>query len=337
MTDESLVEGLSRYMAAAGPNPTIEFVGMLAGGWSVDTYHVRVDCRDLVLRLAGREHPLQTNAAREARIMRHAGAAGVPVPTVIAAEDDPSWLGAPFSLVELISGTAPIGWSRRRMTELLASADAEDLLRELIDLTIAIRDIPLTAAAEPASTIGMSADQYSIRADVDRWRAMLSATSRPRPVLDLAGRWLADNAPGDSEVVFQHHDFRLGNLLVNGHGQAAAVVDWEFAGAGDPLCDIGYAAQPYTLGKLLSSAGFISVEPDPSAWVRREFLTRSDSPIDPARLDWFVALGIFKMAVALVVPADRWGRPGGTLRDAWLELPILSLSEDLIAAIRNLP
>jgi hypothetical protein len=71
--------------------------------------------------------------------------------------------------------------------------------------------------------------------------------------------------------------------------------------------------------------------------LRREYVDRVEPAVELERLDWFVAFGIFKMAVALVVPADRWWRDRGTERDAWLELPILSLCEDLITAIRSLP
>jgi aminoglycoside phosphotransferase (APT) family kinase protein len=336
-TFAALAEGLRFYFASTGSESDVEILEMLSGGWSVNTYRVQVGGRELVLRRADAEHPLQTNAAREARIMRHAGAAGVPVPEVLVSEEDPSWLGAPFSLVELIAGTAPIVWSRRRMQRVWEAIAPEELLRQLIDLTLQIQGVSLDATAEPASSLGMGVGDYDIPADVSRWRAMLSTTVKPRPVLQLAGRWLAENAPPDRDVVFQHHDFRLGNLLVDDAGRAAAVIDWEFSGAGDPLCDIGYAAQPYTLGKLLTSDGYIGLRPDPSSWLKREYIERTEPAIDHERLDWFIAFGIFKMAVALVVPADRWWRDCGTDRDAWLELPILSLSQDLIAAIRNLP
>jgi aminoglycoside phosphotransferase (APT) family kinase protein len=336
-TTATLEEGLARYLAATGRDGSVELVGRLSGGWSVATFHVRAGGRDLVLRCADEGHPLRTNAAREARIMRCAADAGVLVPEVVAVEDDPTWLGAPFSLVALVEGSAPNVWSRSHMAEILRPTTPEALLTELVDLALRIQTIPLEpAASQPASTLGMTRAEYGIAADVRRWRAMLDATVKPRPALRLAGRWLADNAAPDGDVVFQHHDFRLGNLLVDDAGRPSAVLDWEFSGAGDPLCDIAYAAQPYTLGRLMSSSGFLEVDPDASTWVRRDFIARSDTPIEHDRLDWFVALGIFKMAVALVVPADRWWRDEGTKTDAWLELPILSLTEDLITAIRGI-
>lgn len=331
-----LEERLAAYLRAAGHEAAALRLGPRIGeGWSVDTFLVTAAGERLVLRLAGADHPLRTDPAREARVMALAGEAGVPVPRVVAAEDDPEWLGAPFSLVAFADGEAPNVWSARRMLRLTEESSAEAVLDDVAGLAHAIRRVPVQAAtAEPPSLLGMAAGDYAVRADVERWEALLDGTSRPREALAAAGRWLADNAPPTAEVVFQHHDFRLGNLLFGAGGRALAVLDWEFSGAGDPLCDIGYAAQPYALGKLLRRAPSLDVPGDPTAWLLRAYAERAPDPVDPERQRWFVALGIFKMAIALVLSADRWWRGEGDRRDRWLELPILSLTEDLVLAIR---
>jgi aminoglycoside phosphotransferase (APT) family kinase protein len=305
-------------------------------GWSVDTYLVEAGTERLVLRLAGPDHPLRTDPAREARVMALAERAGIPVPPVVAAEEDPAWLGSPFSLVGFMEGDAPNVWSGKRMGALTAAAGPEKLLRQIVDLALAIPRVPVAAAtARPPCILGMAAREYTIARDLERWRTLLDATSRIRRPLADAGEWLASNAPPDGNVVLQHHDFRLGNVLFEAtDARATAVLDWEFAGAGDPLCDIGYAAQPYTLGRLLRRGPWLQLAPDPTTWVLREFRERSSRPLDEDRQRWFVALGIFKMAIALVMTADEWWRGHGSRRDAWLELPILSLMEDLVLAIR---
>jgi aminoglycoside phosphotransferase (APT) family kinase protein len=333
---EALGRRLGDYLEETrGDDRPVSIVGRLSGGWSVDTYHVRVGPDELVLRIAGAEHPMRTNAAREARVMAAAEVAAVPVPRVVAAEDDPDWLGAPFALVAYVRGDAPNVWSRRAMSVLLGRVSAEELLRRLVDLALRIPAIPLASVEDALpSTLGLRAAEYTVAADVERWLALLDETSRPRPVLALAGRWLAANAPESRHVVLQHHDFRLGNVLFGSDGAVNAVLDWEFAGAGDALCDIGYAAQPYCLGRLLRRQAALALRPDPTSWVLREYAERSPRA-EGERLRYFVALGIYKMAVALVLPADTWSRGGG-LRDAWLELPILSLTEDLLEAVRAL-
>lgn len=338
ISTEMLAERLAGYLRAECGDPTPVRVGPRIGeGWSVDTFLVERGDERLVLRLAGPDHPLRTSPAREARVMAVAAGAGLPVPRLVAAVDNDAWLGGPFALLGFVDGEAPNVWSRRSMRRLTERAGAEHVLRRLVELALAVPAVPLDAAtAEPPCVLGLSRAEYSIRGDVERWIALLDDTSCARRALTAAGAWLADNAPPDGEVALQHHDFRLGNILFRPDGEPSAILDWEFSGAGDPLCDIGYAAQPYTLGKLLRRLPALDLREDPTTWVLREHGIRSPRPVDPARQRWFVALGIFKMAVALVLTADESKRGGGSRRGAWLELPILSLTEDLMLSIRAL-
>ena len=62
----------------------------------------------------------------------------------------------------------------------------------------------------------------------------------PRPVFELALRWLRDHDPGPSdEVTLVHGDFRHGNLVIGPDG-VRAVLDWELAHLGDPMEDLGW-------------------------------------------------------------------------------------------------
>ena len=62
----------------------------------------------------------------------------------------------------------------------------------------------------------------------------------PRPVFELALRWLRDRDPGPSEeVTLVHGDFRHGNLIIGPDG-VRAVLDWELAHLGDPMEDLGW-------------------------------------------------------------------------------------------------
>ena len=74
-------------------------------------------------------------------------------------------------------------------------------------------------------------------ADLDReYRSF----ERPRPVFELALRWLRERDPGPSkEVTLVHGDFRHGNLIIGPDG-VRAVLDWELAHLGDPMEDLGW-------------------------------------------------------------------------------------------------
>lgn len=74
---------------------------------------------------------------------------------------------------------------------------------------------------------------------IDRLRARLDALGTARPVQEWGLRHLEREAPDTQEIVLCHGDFRTGNILVDEYG-VAAVLDWEFAGWGDRLEDIGW-------------------------------------------------------------------------------------------------
>ncbi|HET9578989.1 MAG TPA: phosphotransferase family protein [Usitatibacter sp.] len=60
-----------------------------------------------------------------------------------------------------------------------------------------------------------------------------------QPVLEWGLRWCELHAPAAAPCVLLHRDYRTGNYLVH-EGRLAAVLDWEFAGWGDPVEDIGW-------------------------------------------------------------------------------------------------
>ena len=61
----------------------------------------------------------------------------------------------------------------------------------------------------------------------------------PRPVIELALRWLPTTIPAARDVTLVHGDFRHGNLMVGPDG-VRAVLDWELAHLGDPMEDLGW-------------------------------------------------------------------------------------------------
>ncbi len=63
---------------------------------------------------------------------------------------------------------------------------------------------------------------------------------QPRPVFDVAFRWLEERAPqGVAHDTLVHGDFRNGNLMIGPDG-VRAVLDWELAHTGDPMEDLGW-------------------------------------------------------------------------------------------------
>jgi len=70
------------------------------------------------------------------------------------------------------------------------------------------------------------------------FRAYLDHHPQPRPVLEWAARWLETHVPEARAPVLCHRDFRTGNYMLDG-ADLTGILDWEFAGWGDPDEDIG--------------------------------------------------------------------------------------------------
>ena len=217
---------------------------------------------------------------------------------------------APFSLVAFAAGEAPNVWSARRMLRLTEEAARRRVLDDVAgprarDPARAVE----AATAEPPRILGMR--RRRLRGPCRR-RALGGAARRHQPAApgarrrrplargeraaDRRGRLPAPRLPPRQPALRRRA------------ARALAVLDWEFSGAGDPLCDIGYAAQPYALGKLLRAAPSLDLPPRSDRLAAGRVRRRAPDAVDPERQRWFVALGIFKMAVALVLSADRWWR-----------------------------
>ncbi|HEV2365647.1 MAG TPA: phosphotransferase family protein [Caulobacteraceae bacterium] len=73
------------------------------------------------------------------------------------------------------------------------------------------------------------------------YKAAYRAAGWPRPVFELAFRWLEDRMPPPPEAPrLVHGDFRNGNLIVDANKGVVAVLDWEIAHVADPMEDLGW-------------------------------------------------------------------------------------------------
>jgi aminoglycoside phosphotransferase (APT) family kinase protein len=76
----------------------------------------------------------------------------------------------------------------------------------------------------------------SYRRDLD---ALVAVRGEAWPALEWGLAWCAATAPAPLPARLLHRDYRTGNYLVH-EGRLAAVLDWEFAGWGDPREDLGW-------------------------------------------------------------------------------------------------
>ena len=164
----------------------------------------------------------------EARLIEAAGAVGVPVPPVRWVLTPEDGLGHGF-IMGFVEGETLGG--RIAKSEALAGARPR-LARQCGEILARVHSIdpaafPTLRRTAPAEQIAQYRDAYR-------------ATAWPRPVFDVAFRWLEGHAPPPPDRPrLVHGDFRNGNLMVGPDG-VRAVLDWEIAHVADPMEDLGW-------------------------------------------------------------------------------------------------
>jgi aminoglycoside phosphotransferase (APT) family kinase protein len=115
----------------------------------------------------------------------------------------------------------------------------------------------------------------------------------PRPVFDLALRWLRERDPGPPEqVTLVHGDFRHGNLIIGPEG-LRAVLDWELAHLGDPMEDLGWVC--------VNSWRFGEIDKPVGGFGSREELfagyEAAGRKVDPERVMFWEVMGTLRWGV----------------------------------------
>ncbi|ADB52417.1 phosphotransferase family protein [Conexibacter woesei] len=167
------------------------------------------------------------DVGRQARIMAAVGAAGLPVPRILAADSAPCVDGRAFALMELVDGEP---WT---------AAVAQTSPRRVA--AAAVRVLGRLRTLAPSET-GIAGEPVATPADeVARWRG-LAARGVGGDEAAALGAALEAALPRPAAVpALVHGDLHYANLLF-GDGEVVALLDWEIAGLGEPLADLGCLA-----------------------------------------------------------------------------------------------
>jgi len=233
--------------------------------------------RTLVLRLPppGARPLGPADVVRQGRIMAALAKHGFPVPTVLAASDEPVVDGRPFVLLEHVAG--------RRIEDVPAHVGDARLVASAISTLRRLHSIPVAEA-------GLGEEPVGLAADLARWHTLLE---RARPELDLPFEGLrsalASSFPQARQSCLVHADYHFGNLLFDPEGSVVAVLDWEIAEIGQPLIDLSCLA----VGGM--SRGSDVVGPVPGPAVDADQLAALYGA-DAHELEWYCAFSCYKYA-----------------------------------------
>ena len=121
-------------------------------------------------------------------------------------------------------------------------------------------------------------------------------------MLEWAIRWLETHIPEPLPPVLCHRDFRTGNYMLDG-AELTGILDWEFAGWGDPDEDIGwFCCKGWRFARLDREAGGIAER----APFYRAYEAASGRRLDPERVRFWEVLANVRWAVIALQQSDRY-------------------------------
>jgi aminoglycoside phosphotransferase (APT) family kinase protein len=282
----------------------------ISGGHSNLTYGVRDAASG---RWALRRPPLGKrlgsahDMGREHRVVSALAPTPVPVAPVVGLCEDENVNGAPFYVMEFVEG--PILRGLAEADAFPDEADRRAIGERVVDTLVEIHAVDPDAAG--LGELGRKED-YVAR-QLRRWQGQWEKSkTRELPAIDAVHERLAARIPEQGPATIVHGDYRLDNMILAPSGEVAAVVDWELCTLGDPLADVGLlmvywpeaGEELVALGQPATLApGFPKREELKARYAER-------SGRDLSQLDFFVALGYWKLAIILEGVYARYAAGG---------------------------
>lgn len=276
-------------------------VAQYPGGFSNLTYLLTVGERQMVLRRPpiGAKIKSAHDMVREYRILSAIHPQFPYCPKPLACCEDETIIGAPFYVMEKLSGIIlrkdpPKGIS-------FSPEEARQLCQNLIDLHLELHRLDL----RKTKIDFMGKPEGYIRRQVEGWSGRYRNAKTPdAPDFESVMAWLMEKMPPDTDLpTLIHNDYKLDNVVLdpNNPVKIIGVLDWEMTTIGDPRMDLG------------SSLAYWIEKEDPPEWqmmrsmptnmdgamTRKEIIERYKemSGQKMSQFDFFECFGLFRLAV----------------------------------------
>lgn len=244
LASDKAVGKLQRYLAQQIGAERVELVDrrLMSGGaiqqnWMLTGNLYRgTNVKDFSWVLRTNAHSavsVSMSRSQEYSVLQAVHEQGAKVPRPILLCEDPSIIGSSFFIMEAVGGTAS--------AHELCSKSELDNCREALawELGANLARIHQIAPGPELISVFGEPPEDPVLFSIKNCREYLESLDEAFPVLAWGLRWAECNAPRPSSQCLLHRDYRTGNYMVEA-GKLTAILDWEFAGWGDPREDIGW-------------------------------------------------------------------------------------------------
>jgi aminoglycoside phosphotransferase (APT) family kinase protein len=244
---------------------------------------------------------------REHRVIAALQETPVPVPPVAGLCEDESVNGAPFYVMGFVDG--PILRSAEEAENRFGEAERTAIGERVVETLVKIHEVD----PDEVGLGDLGRKEAYVERQLRRWQGQWDKSkTRELPAVDAVHERLSARVPEQGPATIVHGDYRLDNMILSDSGEVAAVVDWELCTLGDPLADLGmllvYWSEADDGFMPLFAPATISPGFPKRADVQRLYAEASGR--DLSQIDFFIALGYWKLAIILEGVYARYASGG---------------------------
>ncbi|MDX9789108.1 MAG: phosphotransferase family protein [Desulfobacterales bacterium] len=174
----------------------------------------------------------------------------IPVPKVYWLETDLNVIGSPFFIMDMVEGEIPEPWAFFKHPYYRDSVKREQIGKKMVEVLAHIHNVDWKALGLGEHMEVPAEGKGAALSEIEKWWKIIKEFRvEPEPILADTYMWLKENMPNTKKLTLVHGDYRLGNFIWN-DDRISAVLDWEMAHIGDPMCDLGwFFMKHWTSGK----------------------------------------------------------------------------------------
>ena len=201
-----------------------------------------------------------TDVYRQAPLLRALHAAGLPVPDVPYADENEHWFGVPFIVMERLPGRVFFVWDPHASFA-RDKAGTESLWRQCVEA------LPRIHRFDWRTHLADWQAPEPLDEQVRRWRKIYLHSPEPHWIAQAeeVEQLLLKTLPVADPIGVFHGDYQPGNVLYD-HGRLTGIIDWELAGIGAQLLDIGWLMMAADRHNWVDE--WCSIHPPPPAELR---------------------------------------------------------------------
>jgi aminoglycoside phosphotransferase (APT) family kinase protein len=251
--------------------------------------------------------PTAHDMMREYRVLKALQNTPVPVPRMYASCDDPSYIGAPFYLMEYMRGEVV----RADNNNFVKTPELRrNVSRQMVEVLAALQKVDWKAAGLE----GFGRSEGYLERQLKRWSDQLERTipyTRPLPVMEQVKGWLQAHLPQSPAPTIVHGDYKLDNLMFDpATARAIAVLDWEMSTIGDPLADFGWMLSYWPDPDDKAGNVMTAMSTDAGWLTRREMIDLYEEQTGRVmrEFSFYQAFALFKLAIIMEGSYSRFVR-----------------------------